>query len=202
MDEKLKTHIHKRIGAYLNTMVSDLGIQGRGDYLRVLFAGLEKELEVAIAQAPGVMVEQVKATAKEHMHAGDYSRFEKALAVALNTSTVQSVNDPLHRTFAGQPAQPLYFADEHGTWDISKIPPVMVYPHRPRIDSKDSAAKASLRLTDAWQQAFALVCERTQWNPETPSKYVLEWADAVAQLVLDCAPGLYAPLAGDDRRSR
>lgn len=43
--------VQGRLGAYLNTMVVDLEIDGKGQYLRDLFGEWEKELEAALASA-------------------------------------------------------------------------------------------------------------------------------------------------------
>lgn len=58
--------LHDRLGAYLNTMVADLGIEGKGQYLRDLFARFEAEVLAAQpAAAPAEMDEKTSARAPQ-----------------------------------------------------------------------------------------------------------------------------------------
>jgi len=93
--------LHERLGAYLNTMVADLGIQGKGEYLRNLFAQFEQEMAVA---PPREEVRALVAKWRKEGNASIYSHENRDLNVAGAATLVCA--DELEAALAATPTQP------------------------------------------------------------------------------------------------
>ena len=136
--------LHERLGAYLNTMVADLGIQGKGEYLRNLFAQFEQEMAVA---PPREEVRALVAKWRKEGNASIYSHENRDLNVAGAATLVCA--DELEAALAATPTQP----DEQELRELANYIALRLPENLPLRGDRNEAAEAVLRAIRAYRAA-------------------------------------------------